>query len=607
MFQGDENDFIIVSLVRCNPQGAIGFLAEESRRCVAQSRARCGLYLIGSASTLIKKSGSSWIPFLNLMRSEGCVSDTFQLQCYRHKEKSVVHIPDADALERLFKEPKKVCKLICGVMFDCGLHPCARLCFPSHTHASCMTMVSFTHPACGHDDKKRCYEKISDIKCKTSVLLEFTSCDHKAEVSCSRKQEHQTGIKAKAVKCIAQVVARFPSCGHNITKKCHMQLADLICKSVVLDKGGCGHEMTRECHIPLSQVQCQFRPCAKLRHCGHPCVNVCGQACDQGDCSSCRAEQEHRMKKNQHRARINVKRLRQEIEEAGTTFSKKELEQESPEYMTVYDQVTKYILPMHNWYPHVTKIEKVYNLELEAKYEEYKTEAFGDHEDRKFHGTDDAGVEGITRQGFRIGSAGMYGAGIYFATDSSKSSQEIYTKGSNKLLLCKVFLGRAKTVTKADKGLTGKWLRKEGYDSVFAPRGTKSTGGVLNDEFVVFDPRQAVVQYVIHYSSSAAVLPSGRINQLTRANCGQPFTKVRMTPGRAVKLNDPMDATYRFAEGHFHRMMGARVGIGVGASHSTISGITVVVNAKLAEKFETTRKSFEKEKKGNIFIDGHVC
>ena len=39
------------------------------------------------------------------------------------------------------------------------------------------------------------------------------------------------------------------------------------------------------------------------------------------------------------------------------------------------------------------------------------------------------GVKGITENGFRLPKqAGMYGAGIYLATDSSKSAQNIYTK-----------------------------------------------------------------------------------------------------------------------------------------------------------------------------------
>jgi superfamily I DNA and/or RNA helicase len=63
-FQGDQNDVIILSLVRCNPDGAIGFLTEQSRRCVAQSRARCAMVIIGSAATLTHSPASPWGPLI---------------------------------------------------------------------------------------------------------------------------------------------------------------------------------------------------------------------------------------------------------------------------------------------------------------------------------------------------------------------------------------------------------------------------------------------------------------------------------------------------------------------------------------------------------------
>ena len=127
------------------------------------------------------------------------------------------------------------------------------------------------------------------------------------------------------------------------------------------------------------------------------------------------------------------------------------------EYQIVNDLVVKFVQPMHNWFPKVTLIEKVTNLVLEKKFEEAKSNAFGDHIAPKFHGTDDNGVKGITKDGFRMPDQnpppqkrGMYGQGIYFATDSSKSAQVIYTKGSQKLLLCQVILGKSKTVHQAD-------------------------------------------------------------------------------------------------------------------------------------------------------------
>jgi hypothetical protein len=474
-------------------------------------------------------------------------------------------------------------------------------CFLKQEHAKgnykkkCFVKVECDLPVCGHRATKLCHEDEANLKCQKPVLLKISACGHSSVVKCWKKQEHDTGINIQ--KCSARVDSLLPACKHTVAKECHIRLADVICKSVVYFTGSCGHELSRECHVPVSQVQCEFSPCSKLRKCGHPCVNKCYEPCDQGDCKACRIQQIHNLKENQQKAMDRVKKLRQQIRETGGDFSITELKQDGdPEYMSVHDRVTKYVLPMHNWYPHITKIEKVHNLELEAQYEEYRASAFGDLEDLKFHGTDDAGVEGITRNGFRVGSVGMYGAGIYFATDSSKSSQTIYTKGSNKLLLCKVFLGRALTVTKADKFLTGESLRKKGYDSVFAPRGTKGTGGVLNDEFVVFDKRQAFVQYVIHYSTSTAGLPSTKVGQL--AAPGKPFQKVKLTPGRTINLNDPMELAYGFVEGHFHRMI-RRFGVN---SHSTIRAIEFVVNSQLAANFERTKKTFEASKKGRQIV-----
>ena len=51
-FQGEEKDFIIISLVRSNPSGEIGFLADFRRLNVAMTRARMKLVVIGDSGTL---------------------------------------------------------------------------------------------------------------------------------------------------------------------------------------------------------------------------------------------------------------------------------------------------------------------------------------------------------------------------------------------------------------------------------------------------------------------------------------------------------------------------------------------------------------------------
>jgi hypothetical protein len=58
-FQGREKDFILISSVRSNSSGDIGFLADPRRMNVAVTRARYGLFVVGSATTL-EKSSSNW-------------------------------------------------------------------------------------------------------------------------------------------------------------------------------------------------------------------------------------------------------------------------------------------------------------------------------------------------------------------------------------------------------------------------------------------------------------------------------------------------------------------------------------------------------------------
>lgn len=53
-FQGQERDFVLVSLVRANEAGQIGFLADLRRMNVAMTRARLKLVILGSGSTLGK-------------------------------------------------------------------------------------------------------------------------------------------------------------------------------------------------------------------------------------------------------------------------------------------------------------------------------------------------------------------------------------------------------------------------------------------------------------------------------------------------------------------------------------------------------------------------
>ena len=212
--------------------------------------------------------------------------------------------------------------------------------------------------------------------------------------------------------------------------------------------------------------------------------------------------------------------------------------------------------------------------------------AFGDHIAEKFHGTSNEGIEGITKEGFRIPhKAGMYGKGIYFATDSSKSAQQMYTKGSNKLLLCRVLLGKSFTVSKACDDMTDEKLRERRFDSVFAPRNTKASGGVLFDEFVIYDPGQAYPEYVISYDCANIPKPA-TIPTLNLALTSNGFAKQNVKASRVKDPDDPLEFHFAKAEAHFLKMKAKHRGVNQSLD---IKSIDVVNNPTLEAKFEAMK------------------
>lgn len=115
-YQGEEANIVILSTVRSNPKGEIGFLKLKNRRNVAVSRARCGFYIIGNANLLESIEGP-WKPMVQEFRRKGKIGPNFRACCSRHNDR-VFEI----------KEPKRFreippCKHLCLEKLPCG-HPC---------------------------------------------------------------------------------------------------------------------------------------------------------------------------------------------------------------------------------------------------------------------------------------------------------------------------------------------------------------------------------------------------------------------------------------------------------------------------------------------------
>ncbi|RLV95538.1 putative ATP-dependent RNA helicase ECM32 [Spathaspora sp. JA1] len=77
-FQGREKNFMVMSCVRSNEEGKIGFLRDERRLNVALTRAKYGMILIGDESCL-RRGDKLWNSYMNHLKDKNSIhsSDTF--------------------------------------------------------------------------------------------------------------------------------------------------------------------------------------------------------------------------------------------------------------------------------------------------------------------------------------------------------------------------------------------------------------------------------------------------------------------------------------------------------------------------------------------------
>lgn len=170
-YQGEENDVILLSLVRSNEYLNIGFLESKNRLVVALSRARRGLYIFGNAVTLTTAETNEevygrdplWRPVIRHMKQAGQfrLDGGLPITCINHG--NVVRIFEADNWHSLTGG----CETPCGGLLDCG-HPCPHKCHPfSHSQvicrAACATILS-----CGHGCSNFCGEGCSCSVCDNS-------------------------------------------------------------------------------------------------------------------------------------------------------------------------------------------------------------------------------------------------------------------------------------------------------------------------------------------------------------------------------------------------------------------------------------------------------
>jgi hypothetical protein len=161
-YQGEENDVIILSLVRSNNFMTIGFLDNRNRLVVALSRARRGLYIFGNSLLLTAPEiddfeglvrAQMWEPVITYMK-HGARFDLdggLPVTCSNHGK--TIRIHDADQWVTLAGG----CNQQCLGVLPCG-HSCPLFCHPfDHSRVICGILCT-NILNCGHGCSQPCGE-----------------------------------------------------------------------------------------------------------------------------------------------------------------------------------------------------------------------------------------------------------------------------------------------------------------------------------------------------------------------------------------------------------------------------------------------------------------
>ena len=265
-FQGEENDIILLSLVRNNEEENIGFLKIDNRVCVALSRARKGLYIIGNRKILSNQS-PLWKKVLSDFDKSGYIGKSLPLACRNHQTESLISSAEN------FREfvPNGGCLEKCQDRLECG-HACPQMCHPNdHANFKCEKPCQRNVAGCdvpGHKCTKLCHETCDSI-CQYPVIKLLEDCDHEITLACSDD--------VRTAKCKERCKKKLV-CGHQCQAACSAPCTKKCMELVKKTDFSCGHENTMACSA--TQKDCKV-PCETLLECEHRCTGKCGQ-CIQG-------------------------------------------------------------------------------------------------------------------------------------------------------------------------------------------------------------------------------------------------------------------------------------------------------------------------------------
>ncbi|XP_063329532.1 NFX1-type zinc finger-containing protein 1 [Pelmatolapia mariae] len=266
-YQGEENDIVLLSLVRSNRQSKVGFLNISNRVCVALSRAKKGLYCIGNSVMLDQVK--LWSKIFHTLREKDQVGKALTLCCQNHPDREV-KVSNADDFRQA---PEGGCTQPCQFRLDCG-HVCASVCHPydpEHKKYKCVKKCEKILCDLGHKCTLVCHKECPK-KCPVKVEKIIPKCQHTQMIPCHQDPNTFT---------CQEPCQKLLSCEHPCESVCGLPCTSK-CKVKVILKLRCGHTQEDACFYKdcIDKAECKA-PCEHQLKCGHACRGTCGK-CFQG-------------------------------------------------------------------------------------------------------------------------------------------------------------------------------------------------------------------------------------------------------------------------------------------------------------------------------------
>ncbi|KAG0721344.1 NFX1-type zinc finger-containing protein 1 [Chionoecetes opilio] len=274
-YQGEENKIILLSLVRSNPEGSVGFLRTENRVCVALSRAKHGLYITGNME-LLSQSSDLWKKInADLIKSES-VGKALPLRCENH-----VHLVSmvSTGQDFLAKSPEGGCLQVCAKPLPQCRHCCPKACHMNdleHVKYKCQVQCPKSLCSLDHKCPKLCWE---DCGLCMVILAKDLPCSHVHSIACH--------VDPSSYKCPTKVVKVIPACQHEVTMPCCQDPSLFLCPEDCDTRLDCGHKCKKKCHRTRDPDHQKYvmEQCTRINvGCSqnHPCLKRCYQEC--GSC-----------------------------------------------------------------------------------------------------------------------------------------------------------------------------------------------------------------------------------------------------------------------------------------------------------------------------------